>query len=703
MINEIKTLASKMTLRLAAVLIALTALAGAAQAAAFTVTNANDGGAGSLRQAIADANAAAGTDTIVFQAGLTGTITLTTGQLSITEGVEITGPGAALLTVSGNNASRVMQIAGSGTTTLSGLTVAGGNALSLGGGILNTGILVVANSAVINNTARGAAGGGGIFNLGGTLTITGSVVSGNAAPNGFGGGISNQRATALLSIDNTTIGGNTAQNAAGISNSFDGVVNLTNSAITDNISQFQAGGINNQGAQVTIANSTVSGNVSGSGFGGGILNLAFTGQTASVALTNCTLAGNTGNANGGGIHTQNVGGISTTTRLKNTLVANNTGVNFLTTGTNGFLISDGSNLDSDGTSGFINGANGNIVGSAGSPIAAMIAPLAANGGATRTHALLAGSPAIDAGNNASAIDKGGDPLTSDQRGAGFQRILNGTADIGAYESEAPDATPPVITPTVTGTLGDNGWYTGDISVSWTVTEYESNISGQTGCGAQTVTSDTSGVTLTCSATSAGGTDSQSVTVKRDASAPVLNPAVSPNPVFLNDAATAAPNASDATSGIASQGCDATDTSSVGSKTVACTATDNAGNTANADAAYRVIYNFAGFFEPVDNLPTINVASAGSAIPLKFVLGGDQGLNVFAADYPASTVVPCDVAEPGDVIEETANAGGSSLTYDAATGRYTYVWKTNKAWKGTCRLLVVRLNDGTDHFAKFRFR
>jgi alpha-tubulin suppressor-like RCC1 family protein len=115
------------------------------------------------------------------------------------------------------------------------------------------------------------------------------------------------------------------------------------------------------------------------------------------------------------------------------------------------------------------------------------------------------------------------------------------------------------------------------------------------------------------------------------------------------------------------------------------------------------YNFTGFFRPVDNLPNLNVATAGSAIPFKFGLGGDQGLNIFAAGYPISGPITCDANEPGTVIDETVNAGGSNLSYDASSGQYNYVWKTNKAWKGTCRILVIRFIDGTDHIAKFSFR
>jgi hypothetical protein len=115
------------------------------------------------------------------------------------------------------------------------------------------------------------------------------------------------------------------------------------------------------------------------------------------------------------------------------------------------------------------------------------------------------------------------------------------------------------------------------------------------------------------------------------------------------------------------------------------------------------FAFAGFFQPVDNLPGVNIASAGSAIPVKFSLGGNQGLSILGAGSPASSPIPCDASDPGAVIEETVNAGGSGLSYDAATAQYTYVWKTDRAWKGTCRMLVVTLSDNSQHLAKFRFR
>jgi hypothetical protein len=113
--------------------------------------------------------------------------------------------------------------------------------------------------------------------------------------------------------------------------------------------------------------------------------------------------------------------------------------------------------------------------------------------------------------------------------------------------------------------------------------------------------------------------------------------------------------------------------------------------------------FSGFFSPVDNLPTLNKVKAGSAVPVKFSLGGNRGLAIFSSGYPRSAVTTCDSAAPVDGIEETASPGAAELTYDALTDRYTYVWKTDKAWAGTCRQLVVQFTDGTFHRANFDFR
>jgi CSLREA domain-containing protein len=117
----------------------------------------------------------------------------------------------------------------------------------------------------------------------------------------------------------------------------------------------------------------------------------------------------------------------------------------------------------------------------------------------------------------------------------------------------------------------------------------------------------------------------------------------------------------------------------------------------------VIYNFSGFFPPVDNPPTFNVVNAGARIPVKFSLSGNQGLNIFASGYPRSEPIACPPSASLAVIEQTLRSGGSSLSYDATTDTYNYKWKTESGWAGTCRQLILRLNDGTDHIANFMFR
>ena len=135
----------------------------------------------------------------------------------------------------------------------------------------------------------------------------------------------------------------------------------------------------------------------------------------------------------------------------------------------------------------------------------------------------------------------------------------------------------------------------------------------------------------------------------------------------------------------------------------CTASDNAGNTITASASYQVNFPWVGFFQPVDNLPVLNQAKSGSAIPVKFSLAGNQGLSILAAGYPRSQQIVCDSGAPVDDIEQTITAGSSSLIYDAGSGQYNYVWKTDKAWVGTCRQMIVKLTDGNEHKANFTFK
>lgn len=99
---------------------------------------------------------------------------------------------------------------------------------------------------------------------------------------------------------------------------------------------------------------------------------------------------------------------------------------------------------------------------------------------------------------------------------------------------------------------------------------------------------------------------------------------------------------------------------------------------------------------------MNVVKAGRAIPVKFSLNGDHGLEIFEVGYPQSQEIDCDSTSPQEDSEETVTAGSSSLSYDASTDQYSYVWKTDKAWAQSCRQFTLKLSDGTSHVASFRF-
>jgi hypothetical protein len=146
-----------------------------------------------------------------------------------------------------------------------------------------------------------------------------------------------------------------------------------------------------------------------------------------------------------------------------------------------------------------------------------------------------------------------------------------------------------------------------------------------------------------------------------------------------------------------------DTASVGSKSFTVNATDNTGNPFSLTHNYSVVYSFSGFLQPVDNLPTLNVVNAGKGIPVKFSLSGNQGSNVLAAGFPTSQRITCAGGAALDDVEQTLTVGNSSLSYDAATDTYTYGWKTERAWAGTCRQLIIKLSDGTEHLANFKFK
>ncbi|MER7959376.1 PxKF domain-containing protein [Streptomyces sp. NPDC096030] len=115
----------------------------------------------------------------------------------------------------------------------------------------------------------------------------------------------------------------------------------------------------------------------------------------------------------------------------------------------------------------------------------------------------------------------------------------------------------------------------------------------------------------------------------------------------------------------------------------------------------VTYSFTGFFAPVDSPPVVNEVNAGRTVPVKFSLGGDQGLDILAPGSPSSQQVTCNSSAPVDTVETTTSQSG--LAYNPATGQYQYNWKTQKAWSGTCRVFTLTLDDGTVHTLSFQFK
>jgi len=308
-------------------------------------------------------------------------------DVAIAGSLTITNPtGAANLLLSGNSTSRVFYVNSGANLTLNGLTVVNGN----GTGTTNPSFNFI---------------GGGIVNASGTLTLTNSMVSGSFAR--FGGGIANFGGILTLTI--STVSGNSAEDGGGISNNFGGTANLTNSTVSGNTT-WNSGGIFN--------------------FGTLNLNSVTITQNGSTSFACSTCAG--------GIY--NSGGATT---LNNTIVAGNTaadasappdftGLVSLTSSYN--LIGDGS-----GTSGITNDTNGNQVGTSANLIDPKLDPaLAYNGGTTLNHALLTGSPAIDAGNSSLKTDQRGSTRPADN--LSITNATNGDgSDIGAFEVQVTTA------------------------------------------------------------------------------------------------------------------------------------------------------------------------------------------------------------------------------------------------------------------------
>ncbi|MEX0271464.1 DUF4347 domain-containing protein [Leptolyngbyaceae cyanobacterium UHCC 1019] len=390
--------------------------------ATFTVTNLNNDGAGSLRQAIAAANTSTEADTINFS--VAGTITLGS-QLDLTDSAKTTINGGNAITVSGNDSVRVFQINSGATAELNGLTITRGKPISgiiAGGGILNSGgALTVNNSTFSENAARF---GGAIFSVDGTVTVNNSTFSGNSATAG-GGAIDSSSidGTAVLTVNNSTFSGNSTTGNGGAINidSLNGdgsaVLTVNNSTFSGNSATGDGGGISNFLGAFTINNSLVAGNSASTGreiydfnadFSTGSNNLfGYSGSSGYEALTSFP-----------GFFLTYVTPTVGLDQILNTTLANNGG----STQTLALLPTLSLTVQANKTVTLLEDTSSTALG--------ITAPTAPN-------------PAVNAGRNTLLPAN----TNFDQRGTGFTRIVGGTVDIGAFELQTPLPTPTI---TVTG-------------------------------------------------------------------------------------------------------------------------------------------------------------------------------------------------------------------------------------------------------------
>jgi CSLREA domain-containing protein len=359
-----------------------------------------------LRAAVQTANEQSDADLITFSLVAPITIGLVGSALTITSSLTITPPpGLMNLTVLGGPEYRAFDIFPSGgVVTLNRITISGGYLSSgCGGGIMGGNMNL--NHVVVRNNSAGLSGGGicgGGMNISDSTIADNRVEPGNGSAFGDGGGIF-----------------------------LYGSANITRSTISGNRS-YRGPGIYAQSGVITITNSTIANNTALNminGLGGGICAL----DNAAISLTNVTIANNTsfGTARISGIYN----GTPNAIKLRNTIVAANNGNADLF----GSFTSLGNNLigNPGNVTGFINNVNGDKIG-----VNPVLAPLANNGGPTLTHALAAGSPAINAGNNCivtltCSTNNPPEPLTTDQRGPGFSRQVGPAVDMGAFEVNAP--------------------------------------------------------------------------------------------------------------------------------------------------------------------------------------------------------------------------------------------------------------------------
>jgi hypothetical protein len=270
---------------------------------------------------------------------------------------------------------------------------------------------------------------------------------------------------------------------------------------------------------------------------------------------------------------------------------------------------------------------------------------------------------------------------------------------------AVDVAPPTASPTQSPTANNAGWNNTDVTVTWHWTDNAGPLAIDVSHCTTSSTSSGEGRALALDATCRDRTGNvapaASYEVAVDQTKPTLSPSVSPSSIFLNGTATVTSGASDALSGWYADGCGALDTTTPGTKTVTCTATDNAGNGSSASATYVVNYVFSGFLAPVNESPVVNTGKAGRTYPVKWQLRDGNNAHISSLDAVASITykaTSCSAfsGDPTDALE-MSTTDGTSLRYDIASNQYVYNWAT--PGQG-CYTLFVKLNGGQIFSAYF---
>lgn len=283
---------------------------------------------------------------------------------------------------------------------------------------------------------------------------------------------------------------------------------------------------------------------------------------------------------------------------------------------------------------------------------------------------------------------------------------NGSSDIfgreGSEVDVPTDATPPTVTGTPDRAANGNGWYKAAVTIDWQATDDSGQASDPPNTNAATEGTVTYTSDPSCDPSNNCATGELELSI--DLSDPTVTCAAASFAVNQPGASVSASVADSVSGPVATSVSAPANTSTAGTFSVNLTGEDLAGRTKVKSCSYTVGYVFTGFFQPIDNLPTVNKANAGQTIPVKWRITDYNGVGI---STPASFVsitsgsTSCSPSDPIDVLE--TYSGSSGLQYQG-NGNWQFNWSTPKSYAGQCRVMRLNLADGnTSRIAEFQFK